>query len=241
MHSPLIILAQDAGSGDLRSTATTAFERMDMLFRPNELMDELSRLPFMWAAVLVTLGILTVFNGYRWHKWIIAILAFLFGIGLGYTLSRDTGRPAIVATAMGCLFAIIATPLMRITVALFGGATGAFIGANAWTAAGTDTPDAHWVGAVIGFIVIAMLSVIFFRLVIVLFTSVGGALLAVCGGITLLLHVPSWEPSVREGLASNEMLVPLLILLASVSGFVIQESRLRSSGVSIVAQEGKKE
>ena len=80
-----------------------------------------------------------------------------------------------------------------------------------------------------------MLSVVMFRFVIVLFTSVGGSAMVVLGGITLLLHVPEWEAPVRDNLTANEMLIPLLMLLAAVSGFVIQESRLRADGVSIMA------
>jgi hypothetical protein len=247
MPNPMMILAQEGtasratGAETFEASATGLIDSMSILFRPDELMDQLSRLPFMWAAVIVTLGILCVFNGYRWHKWIVAVLAFLCGVGIGYSMSREMGKPMIVATAVGCLCAIIATPLLRITVAIFGGLTGAFIGANVWTAAGTAQPDSDWAGAVIGFIVVAMMSVIFFRLVVVLFTSVGGAVMAICGGICLLMQVPSWETAVRDGLTSNNMLVPMLLLLAAVSGFVIQESRLRANGVSVVAKEGKKE
>ena len=249
MFSQMLFLAQQsqgqpAGSGASSSAGGGTFlgglfDQMNILFRPDELLDQLSQVPFILAAVVVTVGILCVFNGYRWHKWVIAILAFFCGLGLGYTLSQHLGRSTVVAVAVGGLCAIVATPLLRITVAIFGGITGAFIGANTWTALEVNPPDAHWAGAVIGFIVVAMASIILFRLGVVLFTSVGGAVMAICGGITLLLHVPAWEGAVRESLTANEMLVPMLLLVATVSGFVIQESRLRAGGVKILQAEGK--
>lgn len=244
MHIQMLLLAQQDQGSASAATADGPFfsglvDRMNILFRPEELLDRLADVPFILAAVVVAVGILCIFNGYRWHKWIIAILSFLCGLGLGYMLSQQMGKSTVVAVAVGGLCAIVATPLLRITVAIFGGITGAFIGSNAWTAFHANPPDANWAGAIIGFIVLAMASIILFRLVVVLFTSFGGAAMAICGGITLLLHVPNWQGAVRESLTSNEMLVPTLLLLAATSGFVIQESRLRAGGVKILQAEGK--
>ncbi|TVQ53399.1 MAG: hypothetical protein EA377_08040, partial [Phycisphaerales bacterium] len=69
-----------------------------------------------------------------------------------------------------------------------------------------------------------------FRLVIVLFTSIGGGALVVFGVITLLMHVPAWKDAVRESLVANQLMIPLLVALAAVSGFVIQQSRLKEEG-----------
>jgi hypothetical protein len=241
MHSQILLLAQDgtAAAGGGGPYLGGLIERMNIIFRPDELLDQLMRVPFILAAVVVAVGILCVFNGYRWHKWIVAILAFLCGLWLGYNLSQRMGRSTVVAISVGGLCAIVATPLLRITVAIFGGITGAFIGANAWTALHANPPDASWAGAFIGFVVLAMASVVLFRLVVVLFTSVGGAAMAICGGIALVLQVPAWQGAVRESLTANTMLVPTLMLLAAVSGFVLQESRLRADGVRILQAEGK--
>jgi hypothetical protein len=241
----LLLLAQDGtsagGGGSAGSFTDRVFNSLVILFRPDELLDLLGQVPFLLAAIAVTLGILCVFNGYQWHKWVIAILAFMCGLGIGYRLSQEMGRSTVVAASFGGLCAIIATPLLRITVAVFGGITGAFIGANAWNAFQNGPQTNHWAGAVIGFIVIAMLSVVLFKFVIVLFTSVGGAILAICGGIALLMEVPGWETAVRDGLSNNQLLMPLLLAIGTVSGFVLQEARLRANGVKVMAPEGKKE
>ncbi|MCH6551596.1 MAG: hypothetical protein IH804_06240 [Planctomycetes bacterium] len=202
--------------------------RMDILNHPNQLLDGLAQVPLVMGGVFVVVGVLCVLNGYRWHKWVVVVLAFLGGLVLGRLLSTHMGESRIVAVALGLLCAIIATPLLRIAVAIFGGLTGAFIGANAWTAINTAQADGHWAGAAMGFIALAMASFLLFRLVIILFTSIGGAAMVVFGGITLLLQVEAWEPAVRSTLASNQLLIPLLVGLAAVTGFVLQETRVRS-------------
>ena len=215
--------ASESGLAAFRSI----IERMDILNRPAELLEALSQIPLVLASVVVVVGILCVLNGYRWHKWVIVALAFLAGIGLGNLLSEFVGKSAIIAVALGALCAIIATPLLKITVAVFGGITGAFIGANIWSAMHGAEANMHWAGAMMGFIILAMASLILFRLVIVLFTSVGGAAMVVLGGITLLMHVPAWEEPVKQSLVGNPMIVPLLLIVAAVAGFVLQQSQLQ--------------
>lgn len=229
MYGTPWMLAQDAaasGEGGLEPLRR-AFSRLDILNHPSELLDALSQLPLIGASVIVVVGVLCVLNGYRWHKWVIIALAFLLGLGLGQMLSAQMGKSSIIAVSLGLLCAIIATPMLKIAVAIFGGLTGAFIGANAWTAAQVSPAEATWAGAAMGFILLAMASLVFFRLVIVLFTSIGGAAMIVFGTITLLLHVDAWEPAVRNSLSSNHLLVPLLVTLAAVSGIVLQQSRLK--------------
>ncbi|MHC5004212.1 MAG: hypothetical protein ACYTJ0_13945, partial [Planctomycetota bacterium] len=178
------------------------------------------------------LGLLCVFNGYRWHRWVVVILAFVCGLAIGESLGEHFGRSTIVAVSIGCLCAIVATPLEKLAVAIFGGLTGAFIGANVWTAFNSSSADLHWAGAAMGFIALAMASVILFRLVIVLFTAVGGAAMVVFGSIILLMQVEEWAPAIRSNLSSHELLLPMLVTLAAVGGFVLQETRSRSAAAS---------
>ena len=53
-----------------------------------------------------------------------------------------------------------------------------------------------------------------------------GAAMAVLGTITLLLHVPAWETAVRDSLAANQLLLPLLVAVAAVTGFVVQHHEI---------------
>ncbi len=228
MFNDGLILAQSAPHGQ-RSPATLmegATARLDILAHPDELLTALASVHIVWASVLVVVGALCVINGYRWHKWVIIICAFLGGLGLGHMLSQNMGQSRIVMAAIGILFAVVATPLLRYAVAIFGGLTGAFIGANAWSAL-SNSPDSHLAGAAMGFIAVAMAAFLMYRVVIVLFTSIGGGAMAVMGILTLMLHVPSWESAIRNSLAANDMLVPLLVTVTAVTGLVLQHSSIK--------------
>ena len=206
-----------------------AFSKMDILTQPERLLEMLTGVPLVASCMIVVVGALCVFNGYRWHKWVVVVLALMAGLGLGHLLSQRMGKSLVVAIAVGVLFATVATPMLRWTVALFGGLTGAFLGAHAWTLANASPQDAQWAGASMGFIAMALLSFVVFRLVVVAFTSIGGAAMVVLGSIALLLHVPTWQDGLRESLTRNQTLIPLLITVAAVAGFVIQESRNRGN------------
>ena len=229
MLNPSLMLAQEGTSEAAPMQILRDMTgRLDILNHPAQLLDGLSQVPLVLGGVFVVVGALCVLNGYRWHKWVIVVLAFLAGLMLGRMLSVHMGESKLVAVALGLLCAIVATPLLRIAVAIFGGLTGAFIGANAWTAINSGMADVHWAGAAMGFIALAMASFLLFRLVIIVFTSISGAAMVVFGGITLMLQVDAWEPAVRATFSDNNLLIPLLVGLAAVTGFVLQESRVRN-------------
>ena len=224
MITQSLLLAQDGASPV--SVANEAASRLDILNHPDELLAGLADLHIVWASVFVVVGVLCVLNGYKWHKRVIVVCAFLGGLGLGKLLSNQMGDSQVAMGAIALLCAVVAMPMLRFAVAIFGALTGAFIGANAWTAF-SDSPDAHLAGAAMGFIALGLATFIMFRVVIVLFTSIGGGAMAILGGITLLLQVPAWEGIVRESLTSHERLVPLLVAAAALTGIVMQQGDLR--------------
>ena len=177
MLNNVLMLAQE-GKASPMEAFSGAVARLDLLNHPEELLTALAGMHIVWASVLVVVGALCVLNGYRWHKWVIIICAFLMGLVLGKLLSQQMGQSRIVMAAIGLLFAVAATPFVRYAVAIFGGLTGAFIGANAWSAF-SDSPDSHLAGAAMGFIAMGMAAFLMYRLVIVLFTSIGGGAMAV--------------------------------------------------------------
>jgi len=116
---------------------------------------------------------------------------------------------------------VLAWPLMRYSAALFGGLAGAFAGANIWTAAGAD-PSLHHFGAIIGLVVIGMLAFLTFRSVVIVLTSVGGAVLFVLGAMALLVHISSFRNGLLNGIADNPMIIPVVAGCAALIGAVIQ-------------------
>ncbi len=232
MLNQSLILAQTTtstpapdGSGPIAIVNETV-SRLDLLNHPEELLSALANLHVVWASVFVVLGILCVLNGYKWHKGVVIICAFIAGLGLGNLLSKQMGDSWIVVGVLGLLFAIVAAPMLRIAVAIFGGLTGAFIGANLWSAF-TTSPDSHLAGAAMGFIAMGLATFLIFRIVVVTFTSIGGAAMSVLGAITLLMHVPAWKDPIQTNLAANQLLIPLLVSAAAITGIVLQQAKIR--------------
>lgn len=219
--------SQEAG-GSFWNRLAAAFDGavlyLDILNRPDDLLELLRQVHIAVAGVLFVVGILCVLNGYRWHKWVIVVCAFLSGFGFGYLLSRTMPQPYVIAGVIALMAAVIASPLLRFSVAFFGGVTGAFVGANLWTALGYPH-ESLLAGAGMGFILLGMASFLMFKHVVMVFTSIGGAAMIVTGGLALLLAVPQFEETISNSVRTNQLLVPLFLIVGAVIGMVIQEGQ----------------
>lgn len=216
------LLAQAASSID----SSTFIDKVGMLTRPQELLDSLIELHAIFGILVMAVGILCIFQGYRWHRWIVVLLALLLGYLIGDALSAELGKSSVVAIAIGLLCAALASPLLKMTVAVFAGLSGACLGTVVWRIAQPDALVA-WPGAAMGFILLALSSFLFFRISIILFTSLGGAAMLVIGGIASLIHIEAIRPSVEAQLEQHRLIIPLLVGVAAVIGFVLQETWTR--------------
>jgi hypothetical protein len=230
----MLILAQkQTPLHNLFETVTAMFSRPDALAQPESLVENLQSLSVVWAVVFLIVGLLCMLNGYRFYKTSTVAIALLIGLFAGYWVGEQIQAPFIVAGCSGLLLAAVAFPLMKFAVAIFGGVTGAFIGANLWAgtasainkASDTEIPvDAYWIGALVGLMLCGMLAFILFKLSIVLFTSVSGATIAVLGGLALLLSFEPWHDSIESSLTASQLIVPLLVFVPAVIGLILQET-----------------
>lgn len=123
--------------GHVFQTSVSIFSRGDTLASPDKLIPELAQLGTIWALVFVIMGMVCLLNGYKFHKALIVVLVVLMGAMLGYWMGLEIqGPPFVVAGCVATLLAVLALPLMNYTIALLGGLSGAFIGANLWAGLG---------------------------------------------------------------------------------------------------------
>ena len=217
-----LILAQ-AGELTFSNTWETILNSLDLFRRPDEILRMLTSLPIVAAVVVTVVGAACVFRGYKWHKAVVVLLSLLLGFAVGRMISQDVGKSAVVAISLGVLLAAIASPLLKYAVAVFAGIAGAGIGATAWSFFNPGETSLAWAGAGMGFITLALLSFIFFRIVVIIFTSVGGAAMMVMGLAALLLHIESVSTQVQEQLSLHPGVLPLLVVTAAVLGIVHQQ------------------
>ena len=228
-------------------TVAGMFSKGDALAQPEHVITHLQALGAVWAVVFVVVGVLCLFNGYRFYRLATVSVALLLGMFLGYWFGGLIGAPYVVAGCLGVLLAVLAFPMMKYAVALFGGLSGAFIGANMWSGLAhalnkisQQNPgggraiipaDEYWLGALLGLLVCGMLAFILFKLSVVMFTSVSGSTIAVMGALALLLSFEPWRETVAEGLMASHLVIPLLVAVPAAIGLIMQE--INSGGIRI--------
>ena len=211
----------DPGPSPLAIFSDASVRRADLLNHPEKLAQVLTDLNIVWAVIFMVLGGICVFNGYRWHKLVIVLLAGLGGVWAGVEFGDSIGAQTIVATSLGLLAAMLAWPLLRYAASLFGGLAGAFAGANIWTAIG-QPPEQHYVGAIVGLIIVGMLAFLAFRGVVVILTTVGGATLLTLGSISAMIEVEAWRTAIINSMTEHPVVVPFIVGSVAVIGAVLQ-------------------
>ncbi len=210
---------------------TAIFSNGDALAQPQQLVEALGNLSLVWAVVFLIVGVLCLFNGYRYYKATTVILALLIGAFAGYALGKQIGAQWIVAGCLAALLATLCFPLMKYAVAVLGGLTGAYIGANVWSACAqlfaepgqvASNAEHYWIGALIGLIVLGMLAFIVFKLSVIVFTSISGSSIAVMGFLALLLQLPSFSDGVASGVKAHAAVIPILVIVPAVIGLILQ-------------------
>ena len=219
---PTLAVANESTGEAFSTTISGALDRADLLARPELLLQTLDSMSFVRATSFLLTGAVCLIKGWQWHRVIVLLLALLGGIGIGHLMSLSMGRSMVIALSVGVLFAALAAPMLKWTVAILAGVVGAIVGINAWGILAPENASEAWAGAAIGFIVLAMASFILSRLVITFFMSVSGGLLFVAGGLALLLRIETIHETVLEHLETAPMVIPLLVVVASCLGFILQ-------------------
>ena len=223
------------------------------LAHPGELIGKLGQLGEIWALAFVIMGMVCLLNGYKFHKIVTVSLLVILGAVLGYWMGLEIkGPPFVVAAMVSILLGVLAFPLMKYAIAVLGGLSGAFIGANLWVAvarfvnppvqgpdaaattasttnetllqAGAHMPvDAFWIGALIGLMVCGIGAFLLSKIAIHLFTTVSGSTIAVFGVIALLLSIDTFRETVTTELTRSPLIIPILVFVPAAVGFLMQE------------------
>jgi MFS family permease len=252
-----LLLAQSGGSsGDSSgSNPLAAFndairQHPDLFNQPEAYAPVLQATPMLWALGFIVLGAVCVLYGYRWNKLVITALAALAGVWAGLSIGDHFGDQYIVAACLAILLGVLAWPLLRFSVSLFGGVVGAFAGANLFTAFFTGLQSAGYtidgqvaqlrempyIGAFIGLIVVGMLAFMAFRAVMILLTTVVGASLLISGALAALMSNQNWSASITQGMSDKPLIVPVVVAVTAIIGAAVQ----LSGGIKGLAAQANK-
>ena len=197
-----------------------------------DFISKLSELGAPQGILLVILGLVFLLNGWKSFKILVLFNAALLGALVGNALGGLLDGPnmtAIASIAGAVLFAVLAWPLMKMAIGLMGALAGSFLGYGLWNyiadLSGSETLGQNdWAGALIGFLLFGMLAFVIFQKTLIIFTSLQGSLLIVSGCLAVLMKLDQLRPSLENHLTNNVHLLPLLILLPAVTGFVHQQA-----------------
>lgn len=180
------------------------------------------------AMLLFACGLVYMLQGWKIFKVLVvanvAVLGAVVGSYLGsMARGQNTWMYASVAGAM--LLGGLAWPLMKYAVSLLGGMVGSFVGYGLWhyVANATDRPEMlqySWVGALVGLITLGLLAFVILRFVVMIVTSLQGAVMALGGVLAIMLKYMAED---LEGpLRENDHLMLILIGVPAIIGFVFQ-------------------
>jgi hypothetical protein len=226
-----------------------------MLASPQQFLDNLSQTlntPYglVLAISMLVLGPICLIMGWKLFKAVVIVNAAIFGV-VGGRLAGDAlhGSPTtimICAIGGGALLAILAWPLMKFAVAACGALAGAFIGWGLWIhiarALGHADPLANaWVGALVGMISLCLLAFVIFRLVIITFTALQGALMTISGALMVLMKInQDGYDAVAKTIRQDQHVLPLMILLPAIIGFAFQTLSARTKSAPAKKAESPK-
>ena len=67
----------------------TLMNSLDLVRRPDEIVELLQSLPLVAAIVVTGVGAACVFKGYKWHKMVVVLLSLMLGFAVGRMISQE--------------------------------------------------------------------------------------------------------------------------------------------------------
>jgi hypothetical protein len=130
------------------------------------------------------------------------------------------------------VLAILSMPMIKWAVSILGAVAGGLITSGMWFAFGL--PQQYiWAGAIIGIIAGGMISFIVFKISVMLFTSLGGAVLIIAGILALLhlyeLHQSEPTHHIRSLVNENNWFMPAVIIFTTFVGMIVQNKLIKST------------
>ena len=199
------------------------------------LWEQIARLSWLEALIAVSFGAVYLIYGWRIFK-VLAVVSFgMVGLFAGMQLGEKIGgsNSILWGGVIGlALLSVLSVPLMHWAVSALGAVAGGIITSCIWYAIGLP-PEYIWAGAIIGIIAGGMISFIVFRISVMLFTSLGGAILIITG---LLALANIYEQSQTESgnfvyslVNDYNWFMPAMLIFATFVGMVVQNKLVKGA------------
>jgi uncharacterized protein DUF4203 len=192
---------------------------------------------FLIGALILLAGAAFCFVGYRFFRILIAIWGFFAGFNLGAELMNALFNNAFLGTTtgiilglvIGVVFAVLAYFFYYIAVVLLGASVGYELGSGFIALFGLNNPG--FVSVIVGVVVAVVFALVILvlnlpKLLIMVFTAIGGAVAMVAGVLILFgkLHYVSLQYGYGVAVANlrTEWFWSIVAIALAVVGFVVQ-------------------
>ena len=190
---------------------------------------------FLIGALVLLIGALFCFVGYRFFRILITIWGFFAGFNLGTAaltalfnnafLQTTTG--IILGLVIGLVFAVLAYFFYYFAVVLLGATAGYDLGSGFIGAIGLNNPG--FIAVIVGVVLAVLFAFIILilnlpKLLIMVFTALGGAVAMLAGLLILLgqIKVTSLQFGVAVALVRASWFWSIVAIALAVVGFVVQ-------------------
>jgi len=181
------------------------------------------------AAVMFVLGLVSLLYGWRLYKFLVVVSTALAGACLGWYLANGYGLlppnlQFIAPLVLGVVGAVAAIPLQRAAVFFIGASVGfvslgPVIAELIWRPPEQPTTTQYLFVSVLAFIVMGILSLLLFRVMVTIATSLFGATLTLSAAVQALQAL--WYPT-RDFYAFYPAEMAAIFLALAVLGVIFQ-------------------
>jgi len=175
------------------------------------------------AALLILVGVIYLLFGINMFKFLVMLNVALIGAMLGAVIGQKTGSELPGAIVGGVSGAALTFPFMKYAVALIGGLFGIMVGCALWRVSSLPG-DLFWAGGLCGCLLFGLLSFVIFKVCVMTYTSLQGAIMIVVGVLGLLLKYPSFAMSLTQTLTLKPFILPVAIFVPTIMGLIYQHS-----------------
>jgi len=181
------------------------------------------------AALFIVLGLVLLLFGFQMHRALISLTATMLGAYLGYGLGDRAGLPLAGMVVVAIMFGAAAWVWTNLVAALVAAICGALLGSAVWQMADLN-PQYAWSGALTGAVTLGLLSFILFRISVILFTSLQGAIMLVIGGMGMAWYYDAARDFLQHRMNAWPVILPATVLVLTLIGFTFQHMKGPSGG-----------
>lgn len=203
-----------------------------MVTSGQQLLHYIKSLDPLFGIPLVLGGAVMLTFGWRLRRATIGLSFALLGYCLGLTFAPKADMAMWYGLGAGGVLVLMAFVPLRFSVAVLGGAIGGYIcylTGQAWGLMALPLA----ILAVVCALLLGGLSAIYRQFVLILITSVEGAVLLVAGLSVVLLTSTNLHATVREMIGSSSIVLPFFIIVPAVMGIFYQVSEVRRVGAEL--------